>query len=197
MPRIKDNSKIDHIKDKALEIILRDGISGLNMTKLAKQSGVATGTFYIYFKDKDELINALFKETVLHAINAFKKGVNPELSVLDKLSMVWYNIFNHYLEFPQESAFNEQYYRSSYLREEVKEETETFFTPIFKLLEEGIQQGLFRNVGSKLLAAHVIGGIHEFVKWELKGLIKIDDKMKKRAYEMALAGVIHPDYKGK
>ena len=37
----------------------RDGLSGLSVAAVARQAGVAKGTFYLYFDDRDALIDAL------------------------------------------------------------------------------------------------------------------------------------------
>ena len=44
----------------AERVLAADGLPGLNSTVVAAQAGVATGTFYTYFADKDALLAALF-----------------------------------------------------------------------------------------------------------------------------------------
>ncbi len=59
--RIKDLNKIDFIFKASLNLIFKDGIAGLTMAKIAQKAGIATGTLYIYFKNKEELVNELYK----------------------------------------------------------------------------------------------------------------------------------------
>jgi AcrR family transcriptional regulator len=58
--RTKDDVKEKLILEKALSMISKIGLSGLKMSLLAKEVGVATGTIYIYFKDKKDLIDNLY-----------------------------------------------------------------------------------------------------------------------------------------
>lgn len=44
----------------AERLLEADGLPGLTSTAVAVEAGVATGTFYTYFADKDELLGALF-----------------------------------------------------------------------------------------------------------------------------------------
>ncbi|MBK7429323.1 MAG: helix-turn-helix transcriptional regulator [Saprospiraceae bacterium] len=39
---------------------MKSGYTDLRMADVAKEAGMATGTLYIYFKNKEELINTLF-----------------------------------------------------------------------------------------------------------------------------------------
>lgn len=44
----------------AERLLVAEGLPGLNSTAVAAEAGVATGTFYTYFADKDALLAALF-----------------------------------------------------------------------------------------------------------------------------------------
>lgn len=44
------------IIDAATGLIKREGMSGLTMEKVAEAAGIAKGTVYLYFKDKEQLI---------------------------------------------------------------------------------------------------------------------------------------------
>src|SRR5438445_7730743 len=55
--RLKDEQKIDLVFTSTLTLVGQVGLVGLTMPLIAKQSGVAIGTLYIYFKNKDDLIH--------------------------------------------------------------------------------------------------------------------------------------------
>ena len=57
------------------EIIAKDGIEGLTMSRLAEQAGIAKGTIYLYFKDKKDLIQSAMD----YSISPLKEGVNQIL----------------------------------------------------------------------------------------------------------------------
>jgi AcrR family transcriptional regulator len=54
--RNKDEIKRKKIFESALRIIAEEGLIGLNMQRLALQAEMATGTLYLYFKDKSSLL---------------------------------------------------------------------------------------------------------------------------------------------
>src|ERR1700733_11438647 len=67
--------------DAAERVAARDGLSGANLQAIAEQAGVAVGTIYNYFEDKDRLFEALFtrrREGLLTEIDAATKKHRAE-----------------------------------------------------------------------------------------------------------------------
>ena len=72
MPRPKDidtvegrqrhEAKYQRILDAALEIFARKGFHEAKISEIARTAGVADGTIYLYFKNKDDLLIYLFEE---------------------------------------------------------------------------------------------------------------------------------------
>lgn len=68
---INDTSKkhLKHIENKnkiinsTIELIKRDGIDHVTVRNVCKEADIATGTFYYYFKNKDELLISFIMES--------------------------------------------------------------------------------------------------------------------------------------
>ncbi|MDE4010405.1 TetR/AcrR family transcriptional regulator [Glaesserella parasuis] len=52
----------------------KEGVQNLSTHKIAKEAGVSVGTIYLYFKDKETLLNQL----VLYLFNTFHSAVDRE-----------------------------------------------------------------------------------------------------------------------
>jgi AcrR family transcriptional regulator len=50
------------LMDAALSLLAKTGFHDLKTTEVAREAGVAAGVFYTYFKDKNEIVLALFDE---------------------------------------------------------------------------------------------------------------------------------------
>lgn len=50
------------IIDAAVIVIAENGYHQAQVSKIAKQAGVADGTIYLYFKNKEDILISLFKE---------------------------------------------------------------------------------------------------------------------------------------
>ena len=63
----------------------RDGLSGLSVNRVVAQAGVAKGTFYVHFADRDAFVDALherFHARVQEAVGAALAGLPPGPGVL-------------------------------------------------------------------------------------------------------------------
>jgi AcrR family transcriptional regulator len=56
MPRVRTTDKTPAILDAALRRFLHYGLRKTTMQEIARDAGVAVGTLYLYFKDKDALV---------------------------------------------------------------------------------------------------------------------------------------------
>ena len=52
----------DHWIEAAIDVLAREGVSGLRVEVLAKHCGVTKGSFYWHFKDKQALLDALLAQ---------------------------------------------------------------------------------------------------------------------------------------
>lgn len=64
--------KYMQIIDAAVEVIAENGYHQSQVSKIAKQAGVADGTIYLYFKTK-RIYSFLLKKRWASSLNAWKK----------------------------------------------------------------------------------------------------------------------------
>jgi AcrR family transcriptional regulator len=48
--------RVQSLQDAAMRVIARKGMAAATMQEIAKEAGVAKGTIYLYFRDRDELV---------------------------------------------------------------------------------------------------------------------------------------------
>jgi len=64
-------AKTEALCRAGLELFLERGIEAVTIDELAKGAGVAKGSFYRYFKDKKDLVDALFEPMAQELVRAF------------------------------------------------------------------------------------------------------------------------------
>uniref|UniRef100_UPI003D7EC593 helix-turn-helix domain-containing protein n=1 Tax=Butyricicoccus sp. TaxID=2049021 RepID=UPI003D7EC593 len=64
----KKEEKKKNLLDAARILFLQKGFSKTSISEIAKQAKVAKGTFYLYFKDKDELLEHLILQIGRHIL---------------------------------------------------------------------------------------------------------------------------------
>ena len=189
MPRVKDKNKVTDIFRAALKLVLKDGFSGLKMSVVAKEASIATGTLYIYFKNKEELINQLYLHLKRKKTDDIMKGYDPAAPFWEGFDLMWHNFFSASLLSAEESAFLEQYYRSPYLGEDTHMERKRLLDPVYQLLERGKREGHIKAVSTDILLAQLIGPIHELVRLHHEGELRIGQAEQASARELAVASV--------
>jgi AcrR family transcriptional regulator len=144
--RVKDDQKIDLFYASTLTLVSRVGLVGLTIPLIAKQSKVATGTLYIYFKNKEELILALYKEIKKRFRTQLFIDYSPDRPVKESCRKMWENCLNYFVANYEEHIFLQQFNFSPYRK--VKESLNfsmEMMKPLIDTLVHGQQQGLLKQ----------------------------------------------------
>src|SRR5438128_4364086 len=56
--------RVQSIQDAAMRVIARRGMAAATMQEIADEAGVAKGTIYLYFRDRDELVEKTFESAM-------------------------------------------------------------------------------------------------------------------------------------
>lgn len=70
--------KYMQIIDAAVEVIAENGYHQSQVSKIAKQAGVADGTIYLYFKNKEDILISLFKEKMGQFIERMEEDIKEK-----------------------------------------------------------------------------------------------------------------------
>ena len=78
--KIQDNKneKEKKLLDTALKLFIEKGINKTSIADIAKNAGIAKGTFYLYFKDKYELQDILLAKTSYELFSKAQKALEEE-----------------------------------------------------------------------------------------------------------------------
>ena len=86
MARIIDKEeKRSDIARASIDLFVQKGIAQTSMDEIAKSAGVAKGTIYLYFKNKDEIMFAIWDMLSLQHSEAFAKRVTFDMSAKEKI----------------------------------------------------------------------------------------------------------------
>lgn len=185
MARPRDESKIEAIYDATLKLVLETGFNGLKMADVAKAANIATGTLYIYFENKEVLINELYyhlkRNKTLKLLEVFDQR-DPFPVAFKKL---WMNYLMISLEEPERMRFIEQFTHTSYLTKKTKQQSDLLLKPLEDFLQAGIKKGLVKKLPVQLLLSQLMGPIIETVKLQYDQALKLTPKLREELFEMA------------
>lgn len=103
----------------AIRLALRDlvaerGLQGASMNEVAKAAGVATGTAYVHYESKDELVIDTYLEVKSALTQAVLGGVDTSADLVTQYRQVFGATYAHLSEVPERARFLAQIEGSPY-----------------------------------------------------------------------------------
>ena len=135
----------------------------MKMSNIAKEAGLAHGTVYIYFKNKRDLINQLFKKAKRRATKTI--GVYDQLSgnFFDELKQFWAAYLTYLFNNQKETHFIKQCVASPFLEQTSLELSDSSKQQFIIFFEKGKNRRIL-YVSNKRLKRHsrISNGIISF-----------------------------------
>lgn len=153
MVRIKTEDKRDAILLATLKLVNSNGFHAAPMSRIASDAGVSAGTIYIYFRNKEDLVNTLYKELKAKFASRVLQNFTPEAPVKKGFEIIWRNILSYKLSEPEDAAFIEQCDNTPMVTEASREFGLKSIQPLFDLWERGQQEGIIKPFCRQMLFA--------------------------------------------
>ena len=160
MARPKSEDKRNAIIDAATRLFAERGLTAAPTSEISKQAGVAEGTLFTYFKTKDDLINALYRELKLELADAMMSDFPRKKNVRTRLRHTWDRYVDWGIGNPKQRKVLAQLQVSEVLTKESRDAGSAPFVEFQAMIRDAIGQRVFRNdvpveLISKSLAALV------------------------------------------
>ena len=84
----KDKPKYKQIVDAAVIVIAENGYHQAQVSKIAKQAGVADGTIYLYFKNKEDILISVFQEKMGVFVSKLEEILSIDNTASEKLGLM-------------------------------------------------------------------------------------------------------------
>jgi AcrR family transcriptional regulator len=112
--RPRDPRKEKLIRREAIKMVVRDGLDGFAMQRLAAAAKVSPSTLYVYFEHRDDLLFQLFVDEMTELTRQLMDGFASGMSFAQGLRIQWKNRIRYSLANPLQSDFLEVIRNSSY-----------------------------------------------------------------------------------
>ncbi|QJC97205.1 Fatty acid degradation regulator YsiA, TetR family [Bacillus mojavensis] len=158
--------KYMQIIDAAVEVIAENGYHQSQVSKIAKQAGVADGTIYLYFKNKEDILISLFKEKMGQFIERMEEDIKEKATAKEKLALVISKHFSllagdHNLAIVTQLELRQS---NLELRQKINEILKGYLNILDSILTEGIKSGeLKEGLDIRLARQMIFGTIDETV----------------------------------
>ena len=160
MARPKSEDKRNAILEAATRLFAERGLAAAPTSEMSKLAGVAEGTLFTYFKTKDDLINALYREIKLELADAMMSDFPRKKNVRTRLRHVWDRYVNWGVANPKQRKVLAQLQVSEALTKESRDAGGAPFVEFQTMIRDAIDGRVFRDdlpaeLISKSLAALV------------------------------------------
>ena len=160
----KDKPKYKQIIDAAIIVIAENGYHQSQVSKIAKQAGVADGTIYLYFKNKEDILISVFEEKMEVFADNLKEILKEDISASEKLYKMIENHFKVLSEDHHLATVTQLELRQSNLalRIRINAILKNYLVLLDSILKEGIENKEFEySVDIRLARQMVFGTIDE------------------------------------
>ncbi|MGK9252091.1 TetR/AcrR family transcriptional regulator [Paenibacillus humicus] len=165
--------KYYQILEAAQKVIAENGFHGSQVSKIAKEAGVADGTIYLYFKKKEDILISLFEERLGDLVGRFKARLEDTATAdeaLRAICEIHYSVLEQNINLAYVTQI-ELRQSSLELRKAIGLTVRPYIQLIEQILEKGVREGAFRdNLDVKLTRHLIFGAMDEAVSsWLISG----------------------------
>ena len=156
----RDKPKYKQIIDAAVIAIAENGYHQAQVSKIAKQAGVADGTIYLYFKNKEDILISVFNEKMAVFVESLQDIIENGSSSRDKLSRMIENHFNVLASDRYLATVTQLELRQSnkVLRLKINAVLKEYLKLLDQILIEGMLSGEFNQTMDVRLARQMVFG---------------------------------------
>ncbi|MGB3260192.1 TetR/AcrR family transcriptional regulator [Paenisporosarcina sp.] len=156
----RDKPKFKQIIDAAVVVIAENGYHQAQVSKIAKQAGVADGTIYLYFKNKEDILISVFQEKMGLFVENLKVIISDGSTSSEKLLKMVENHFrvlatDHHLAIVTQLELRQS---NKEIRMKINEVLKEYLMLLDDILIEGLENGEFQEELDIRLARHMVFG---------------------------------------
>ena len=149
--RTRDPRKQQRIKEAMVHLILKEGMGGASVAKIAKDAGVSPATIYIYYSSKEEMMAEVFREYSQKSYTYLMRRLRPEMDGRELIDGIVRGYYAYTVEHEEVFSFVEQCSRCPTVAEEFCEED--CCCEIFDLIHAYQDRGVVKRYSDPGLAA--------------------------------------------
>ena len=185
----KSIDKRNALINATIELVNNDGFHATPMSKIAKMACVSPATIYLYYENKQDLVNKTYLE-VKSSYTAYAFATYDEtMSVKEGFEVIWKRIAEFKLKEDAYAMFLAQCDNTPMINEESRQEGIRHLQPLLDLWKRGIKEGVIKPMSDYMLYAYAINPLSFLTIAQNRGTLVLDDKQLELAFEVAWSSI--------
>lgn len=179
MKKAKDNTTESSILNAAKDIFQRKGMDGARMQEIADEAGINKALLHYYYRSKQLLFEAVFKNAFLMLAPQLNKVINSDATLNEKIIGFTKNYISFIIKHPYLPNFiiNELNRNPEFIQKLASEKHFPSIKKFKQQIAENVENGSIRPIKAEQLLIHLISlNIFPFIATPLlKGFLSIND----------------------
>ncbi|SDS59313.1 DNA-binding transcriptional regulator, AcrR family [Gillisia sp. Hel1_33_143] len=181
----KSQLKREALVKATINLVNNNGFHATPMSKIAKMANVSPATIYLYFENKQDLINKVYIQVKTAFTEYAFKDYAPTMDVEVGFKVIWNNIANFKLSDVDEAFFLSQCDNTPMVDEDSRQEGLKHLQPLLDLWQRGIDEKKIKPLSAYLLYAYTVYPVAFLMNMQQRDILKMDSKSLEDAYTAA------------
>ena len=166
--RTRNIDKENLVKQKAIELIVKEGLEGFSMNKLAKACKISVATLYIYYKDRDDLIIKIACEEGKLMSDTMMSEFDCEANFEEGLRAQWESRYKFLINKPLLNSFFDQLQSSTY-QQQFAEATNGYKDMVTRFVQNAISRREIDDLPLEVYWAIAFAPLYTLINFHHKG----------------------------
>lgn len=187
-----DPDKREKILKSVFALTGKQGLASVTIAGISKTAGIAAGTLYIYFKNKEEVVQLAYAAVEDKMTQEIYLNFDINVPIKQSLKQIYINMLNYRLNNYDETVFIDQYQQSGYIQlnfEKQLAEYEKQNKPLYDLLEKGKQEGIIKTVDAIILISFFDGAVRSCSTGIIQKLFPLNQQLIDDFFDMIWRGM--------
>ncbi|WP_339723622.1 TetR/AcrR family transcriptional regulator [Maribacter stanieri] len=185
----KSIDKRNALINATIDLVNNDGFHATPMSKIAKMACVSPATIYLYFENKQDLVNKTYIEVKSNYTAYAFATYDESMSVEKGFEAIWKRIADFKLKESAHAMFLAQCDNTPMIDEESRQEGIKHLQPLLDLWARGKKEGIIKPLSDYMLYAYSINPLSFLMITQNRGSVKLDAKELDQAFEAAWSSI--------
>lgn len=185
----KSIEKRDALVNATISLVNNNGFHAAPMSKIAKMANVSPATIYLYFENKQDLVNKTYIEVKANFTEYAFATYKNDMSVQDGFELIWKRIAEFKLKECEHAMFLAQCDNTPMIDEPSRQEGIKHLQPLLDLWEKGRKDGIIKPLSDYILYAYSINPLSFLMIMQKRGVFQLDKNHIEDAYQSAWSSI--------
>jgi AcrR family transcriptional regulator len=141
MARSLSSEKREKLFASALKLFVKNGVMNTSTAEISKEAGIATGTLFLYFPTKQDLLDQLVLKIGQEQSKHINFLLQPTLSARETFFTIWHGTVSWFLENIEAYQYVQQVRDTGMISASAVQESNQFFGYYYTAIQKGFEEG--------------------------------------------------------